>query len=107
MSTSEQGTTRSGGISSRVLLAIGLIAAVVYIISMWINLPAVELIAKGIPVLCLVVWLWTLPRDRFANLIMGGLVVCVLGALFGIFQAAVVQHELLQNGCSEASFAIA
>ncbi len=81
MSTSQQGATRSGGISNRVLLAIGLIAAVVYIVGMWINLPVVELITKGIPVLCLVVWLLTLPRDRFANLIMIGLVVSLVADL--------------------------
>ena len=82
MSTSQQGATaRSGGVSSRVLLAIGLIAAVVYIISMWVKLPTVELITKGIPVLCLVVWLWTMPRDRFANLIMAGLVVSLVADL--------------------------
>jgi hypothetical protein len=51
MSTTQQGANRSGGVSARVLLAIGLIAAVVYIVSMWIRLPTVELITKGIPVL--------------------------------------------------------
>jgi alkenylglycerophosphocholine/alkenylglycerophosphoethanolamine hydrolase len=73
MSTSQQITTRSGGVSTRVLLAIGLIAAAVYVIAMWAKLPTLELITKGIPVLCLIVWLVTLPRDRFANLIMAGL----------------------------------
>ena len=70
MSTSEQGTTRSGGVSARALLVIGLIAAVVFIIAMWINFPnrgTVELITKGIPVLCLIIWLAGLPRDRFAT----------------------------------------
>ena len=81
MSTSQQGTNRSGGVSNRVLLAIGLIAAVVYIIAMWAKLPTVELITKGIPVLCLIVWLWTLPRDRFANLIMAGLAVSLVADL--------------------------
>jgi len=81
MSTSQQGINRSGGVSSRVLLAIGLIAAVVYIIAMWAKLPTVQLITKGIPVLCLIVWLWTLPRDRFANLIMAGLAVSLVADL--------------------------
>ncbi len=48
---------------------------------MWANLPTVELITKGIPVLCLIVWLWTLPRDRFANLIMAGLIVSLVADL--------------------------
>ena len=42
MSTSQQDTPRSGGVSTRVLLAIGLIAAVVYIIAMWAKLPTVR-----------------------------------------------------------------
>ena len=62
MSTSQQGTNRSGGVSSRVLLAIGLIAAVIFIVSLWIKADTLALITKGIPVLCLIVWLWTLPR---------------------------------------------
>jgi alkenylglycerophosphocholine/alkenylglycerophosphoethanolamine hydrolase len=81
MSTSQQGANRSGGVSNRVLLAIGLIAAVVYIIAMWAKLPTVQLITKGLPVLCLIVWLWTLPRDRFANLIMAGLAVSLVADL--------------------------
>jgi len=81
MSTSQQGANRSGGVSNRVLLAIGLIAAVVYIIAMWAKLPTVQLITKGIPVLCLIVWLWTLPRDRFANLILAGLAVSLAADL--------------------------
>jgi uncharacterized membrane protein YhhN len=81
MSTTQQGANRSGGVSARVLLAIGLIAAVVYIVGMWIKLPTVELITKGIPVLCLIVWLWTLPRDRYANLIMAGLIVSLVADL--------------------------
>jgi uncharacterized membrane protein YhhN len=64
-----------------VLLVIGLIAAVVYIVSLWINLPTVELITKGIPVLCLIVWLVGLPRDRFASLIMVGLIVSLVADL--------------------------
>ena len=81
MSTTQQNTRRSGGISARVLAAIGLIAAVVYVVSLWINLPTVKLITKGIPVLCLSVWLFALPRDRFANLIMAGLIVSLVADL--------------------------
>lgn len=81
MSTSQQGTNRSGGVPARALLVIGLMAAVVYIIAMWIDLPIVELIAKGIPVLCLIVWVFGLPRDRFANLILIGLIFSLAGDL--------------------------
>ena len=81
MSTSQQSTSRSVGISSRTLAFIGLIAAAVYIIAMWANWPIVELITKGIPVLCMIVWLIRIPRDRFANLIMAGLVVSLVADL--------------------------
>jgi uncharacterized membrane protein YhhN len=82
MSTSQQGTNRSGGVSSRALFAIGLIAALTYIIGMWAKFPnTVQLITKGIPVLCLIVWLWTLPRDRFANLILAGLILSLVADL--------------------------
>ena len=80
-SASQPAAKQSPALSTRALLAVGIIAAVVYIISMWIKLPAVELITKGIPVLCLIVWLWSLPRDRFANLIMAGLGVSLVGDL--------------------------
>ncbi len=81
MSTSQQGATRAGSVSTRVLLAIGLIAAAVYVFAMWAILPTLELITKGIPVLCLIVWLAGLPRDRFATLIMAGLVVSLVADL--------------------------
>lgn len=81
MSTSQQGATRSGVVSPRVLAVIGLIAAAVYIVSMWIEQPTLQLITKGIPVLCLIVWVFGLPRDRYANLIMTGLFFCLAGDL--------------------------
>lgn len=81
MSASRQLTKPSGGVSNRVLLAIGLIAAVVYLIAMWAKLPTVQLMTKGIPVLCMIVWLWMLPRDGFANTIMTGLAVSLVADL--------------------------
>ena len=81
MSTSQQGAKSSAGVSARALLIVGLVAAVVYIVSLWINLPLLELITKGIPVLCLIVWVFVLPRDRYANLIMIGLIFSLAGDL--------------------------
>jgi alkenylglycerophosphocholine/alkenylglycerophosphoethanolamine hydrolase len=81
MSTSQQGTKPSGGVSTRVLAIIGLIAAAVFIIALWANWPIVQLITKGIPLLCMIIWLIRLPRDRFANLIMGGLIVSLIADL--------------------------
>jgi alkenylglycerophosphocholine hydrolase len=81
MSTSQQGTSRSVGVSTRALAGIGLIAAAVYIIALWANWPIVELITKGIPLLCLIVWLFRLPRDGFANLILAGLIVSLIADL--------------------------
>jgi alkenylglycerophosphocholine hydrolase len=82
MSTSPQNVKSAGGVSSRVLLAVGLIAALAYIIGLWAKFPdAVQLITKAIPLLCMLVWLVMLPRDRFANLIMAGLVVSLVADL--------------------------
>jgi len=60
---------------------VGLIAAAIYIVAMWVNLPLVELITKGIPLLCMIIWLFKLPRDGFANLIMAGLIVALVADL--------------------------
>ena len=81
MSTTQQSTTRSVSISTRTLAAIGLIAAAVYIIALWANWPIVQLITKGIPLLCLIVWLFRLPRDGFANLMMAALIVSLVADL--------------------------
>ena len=82
MSTSAQGAKPSGGVSSRALFAIGLIAALTYIIGMWATFPnGVQLVTKAIPLVCMLVWLWTLPRDRFANTIMAGLAVSLVADL--------------------------
>jgi alkenylglycerophosphocholine hydrolase len=66
---------------SRILSVVGLIAAAIYIVAMWINLPVVEFVTKGIPLLCLIIWLYKLPRDGFANLIMAGLIVSLVADL--------------------------
>jgi uncharacterized membrane protein YhhN len=59
-----------------------LIAALTYIIGMWARFPnAVQLVTKAIPLLCMLAWLWTLPRDRFANLILAGLAVSLVADL--------------------------
>ena len=83
MSTSAQGAKPSGGVSSRALFAIGLIAALTYIIGMWAKFPnGVQLVTKAIPLVCMLVWLWTtVPRDRFANTIMAGLAVSLVADL--------------------------
>jgi alkenylglycerophosphocholine/alkenylglycerophosphoethanolamine hydrolase len=83
MSVSSSGTSAkpAGWGLSRILSVVGLIAAAIYIVAMWINLPVVELITKGIPLLCLIIWLYKLPRDGFANLIMAGLIVALIADL--------------------------
>ena len=60
---------------------VGLIVAAIYIVALWANLPLVELITKGIPLLCMIIWLFKLPRDGFANLIMAGLIVALVADL--------------------------
>lgn len=80
-SVSGASSSRSSWRLSRILLVIGLIAALIFIVGLWANLPAVELITKGIPVLCLIIWVFQVPRDRFANLIMLGLIISLAADL--------------------------
>jgi uncharacterized membrane protein YhhN len=79
--TPQAASGRSGAVSGRALLVVGLIAAAVYIVSLWIKADTLALITKGIPVLCLIVWLWTMPHDRFANFILAGLVASLVADL--------------------------
>jgi len=81
MSTTQQSRKQAAGISMRTVSIIGLIAAAVYIIALWANWPIVQLITIGIPLLCMIIWLLRLPRDVFANLIMGGLIVSLAADL--------------------------
>jgi len=83
MSASSSGASAkpSGWGLSRILAVIGLISAAIFIVAMWVNLPAVELVTKGIPVLCMIIWLFKLPRDRFSTLIMAGLIVSLVADL--------------------------
>jgi len=91
MSASSSGASSkpSGWGLSRILSVVGLVAAAIYIVALWVNLPLVELITKGIPLLCLIIWLYKLPRDGFANLIMAGLIVSLVADL-------VMQGDTLQ-----------
>ncbi len=95
MRTLPQETKPASQVSNRVLLAVGLLAAVVYIIAMWAKLPTVELITKGIPILCLIVWLWLLPRDRFANTIMAGLAMSLVADLVMQWDKSLFLHGLV------------
>jgi uncharacterized membrane protein YhhN len=81
MTTTQQSIKPSAGISMRTMSIIGLIAAAVYIIALWANWPIVQLITRGVPLLIMIIWLLRLPRDRFANLIMGGLIVSLAADL--------------------------
>jgi alkenylglycerophosphocholine/alkenylglycerophosphoethanolamine hydrolase len=80
-SSSEVSLGKPGWGLSRILSVVGLIAAAIYIVAMWVNLPVVELITKGIPLLCMIIWLFKLPRDGFANLIMAGLIIALVADL--------------------------
>lgn len=79
----------------RTLALIGLIAAAVYIIALWANWPIVQLITKGIPLLCMIIWLFRLPRDGFANLIMAGLIVSLVADLVLQWDKTLVVPSLL------------
>ena len=83
MTTNESSNpnSRTSLSTGRVLLIIGLVTAVLYIISLWTNSPTLGLITKGLPVLMMIIWLLLLPRDRYANLIMIGLIFALVGDL--------------------------
>ena len=81
MNTSQQRTKRSVGLSMRTLAIVGLIAAAVFIVALWANWPIVQLVTRGIPLLVMIIWLFRLPRDGFANLIMAGLIASLIADL--------------------------
>ena len=73
--------SRSALTTGRVLLIIGLVTAGLYIISLWTADPLLGMLMKGVPVLMMIVWLFLRSRDRYANLIMIGLVASLVGDL--------------------------
>jgi len=64
---------------SRILLIIGLISALLYIAEVGQALVGVRVILKSVPLLCLMVWVRLTARDRYANLILAGLIFSLVG----------------------------
>ncbi len=64
---------------SRGLLISGLITALLYIAGAGKSSVALSVILKSVPLLCLIVWVRLTARDRYANLILVGLIFCLLG----------------------------
>jgi uncharacterized membrane protein YhhN len=108
MSTSQPGSKPAGGVSSRVLFAVGLIAALTYIIGMWAKFPnGVQLVTKAIPLVCMLAWLWMLPRDRFANTIMAGLAVSLVADLVMQWDKSLFLPGLLIFLAAQISYIVA
>jgi alkenylglycerophosphocholine hydrolase len=106
-SSSEVSSGKAKWSLSRILSVVGLAAALIYIVAMWANWPAVELIAKSIPVLCLIVWLFKLPRDGFANLIMAGLIVSLVADLVVQWDRTLLVSGLLIFLVAQALYLVA
>ncbi|MBI5567533.1 MAG: lysoplasmalogenase [Chloroflexi bacterium] len=61
------------------LLAIGLISALLFIAEVGKAFVVVRVILKSVPLLCLMVWVRLTARDRYANLILAGLIFSLAG----------------------------
>lgn len=55
------------------------LSAVVYLLGLWRDWPALRLIAKPVPVLCMLLWVRSGARDRYAHFIAAGLALSILG----------------------------
>ena len=62
-------------------LALGALAAAVYVAGLAIDAYPLRLASKAVPVLCLAAWVRAGSRDRFAYFVTGGLVLSALGDL--------------------------
>ena len=64
---------------SRLLLVIGLLGAAGVFAGLGLGLHWLRLLTKPIPVLCLMIWLRSTARDRYATLILAGLAFSLVG----------------------------
>ncbi len=64
---------------SRVLLVIGLISALLFIAEVGKESVVVRVILKSVPLLCLIAWVRLATRDRYATLILAGLIFSLAG----------------------------
>ena len=61
------------------LSLLGALSAIVYLFGLWRDWPALRLIAKPIPVLCMLLWVLSGTRDRYARFIVAGLALSAAG----------------------------
>jgi len=64
---------------SSMLLIIGLIAAALFIVDVGRDVVWLRVIVKSIPLVCLIVWVLLTARDRYASLILAGLIFSLAG----------------------------
>ncbi len=64
---------------SILLLIIGLIAAVLFIADVGKDVVWVRVILKSIPLVCLIGWVLAVTHDRYAMLVLAGLIFCLAG----------------------------
>lgn len=71
-------TSRTRPLQS-VLLAVGLITALLFIAEVGKDQVVVRVILKSVPLLCLIAWVRLTARDRYASLILAGLIFSLAG----------------------------
>jgi alkenylglycerophosphocholine/alkenylglycerophosphoethanolamine hydrolase len=62
-----------------VLFIVGLISALLFIAEVGHDSVVARVILKSVPLLCLIVWVRLIARDRYANLILAGLIFSLTG----------------------------
>jgi uncharacterized membrane protein YhhN len=83
--------------SGRILLAVALAAALLYLVGEALPSPPLRLATKALPALCLAVWTRLGPPSALRRLVAGGLVLSALGDLLleiGLFLAGLVAFLL-------------
>lgn len=89
-STSRKTTTSAGNSRAHLPLVVscGLVAAVLFVVGLQLDLLWLRVLVKPLPVVALAAWVVTVRRDRFAHLIMAGLLVCAIADVLLEFREA-------------------
>jgi alkenylglycerophosphocholine/alkenylglycerophosphoethanolamine hydrolase len=93
-------------VPGRVLLALGVAAAAVHLAGLALDLPAVRLVSKPLPVLLLAAWVLSAGTGGYARLVAAGLVLSALGDVL-LERDALFRHGLAAFLCAHVCYTIA
>ncbi|MDY7226724.1 lysoplasmalogenase [Hyalangium rubrum] len=65
-------------LGTKILAAVGAASAVAFLLALDLERYEFRLVAKALPMLCLILWMWP-PRERYSRWIFAGLVLSLLG----------------------------